>query len=176
MAYYFVVAVALISCGGIENNDTEWDNVVWDVSPLNIVMYVQDNQGNDLLCSSVANNIIDDNIYVEYQDSIYYLNTSIASAQSEVTFDSGSIDTKAYRAVFTGINLTQYGNDCVLVFGEFDGTEDWDDSFEIYWGDGTKDIISFERDFEWDKDGSPKVVSSALYLNNTKMDDLVIVK
>ncbi|MFR9502819.1 MAG: hypothetical protein SNH73_00015 [Rikenellaceae bacterium] len=166
-----VVTTALVGCDETINNDIEWD-----VAPLNINMYVQDNQGNDLLSPSAANNIIDDNIYIEYQDSTYYLNAQFEEASTEITFDSSTPNTRAYRAVLTGITIAKYGNDYVLVFGEFDGAKDWNDSFEIYWGDGTKDTISFERDFEWDKDGSPTVVSSALYLNNMKMDELIIVK
>ncbi|MFR9620636.1 MAG: hypothetical protein SNH63_05375 [Rikenellaceae bacterium] len=166
-----LVATTLISCDGIVG-----DGMEWDVYPLNIKIYVQDMQGNDLLSPSSANNIIEDNIYIEYQDSTYYLNAPYEEILAPVEFDSGTTSTRAYLAVLTGVEIVKYGNDYMLEFGEFDGARDWNDSFAIFWGDGTKDVISFERDFEWSKDGSPKVVSSALYLNNMKMDELIIVK
>ena len=137
----------------------------WDVYPINIDIYVQDSEGNDLLSSSNANNILKDSIYVAYDGLEFPLGKDM----------SEEVMTRAYMAVLSGLKLLKYGNEHYLTFGEFDGAKDWDDTFEIYWGDNSKDVIRFQRDFEWAIDGSPKIKSEALYLNGKKVEDKMVI-
>lgn len=83
--------------------------------------------------------------------------------------------TRAYFSVLSGLKLGNYENDNYLIFGEFEGTEDWNDSFEIHWGDGSSDKISFTSDFEWDNDGLPKISNSAVYYNDIKVEDKLVI-
>lgn len=156
-----LITISLCSCDELPfGND-----VIWDVSPVEVNIYVQDSQGNDLLSSSFEGNILKDSIYVEYGG----IKFPIGVDMSEETM------TRAYLAVLTGLKLRKYGNENYLSFGEFDGTKDWNDVCSIHWGDGTSDNIRFVRDFKWALDGSPKVKESAFYLNNEKVKGKIII-
>ncbi|MFI3321778.1 MAG: hypothetical protein R3Y50_04575, partial [Rikenellaceae bacterium] len=117
------------------------------------------------LSPSNPDNILEDEIKIVYNGMEFPLGVDM----SEQTMS------KAYLAILSGLDLGKYGNDYYLIFGEFDGANNWNDSFEIYWGDGTSDKISFTRNFKWDNNGNPDISNEALYLNNKKVEDKLII-
>ena len=155
-----VAFVALCSC-----ENTIPGNKVWDISPLNIQMYVQDTEGNDLLSPDFEGNILDDSIYVTYHD----LKCPLGVDMSEETM------TRAYLAVLIGLHYHAWNGENRLVFGEFDGAQDWDDSLKIHWGDGSSDEISFTHNFSWAIDGSPKISNQKLFLNGKEVKDKLLI-
>ncbi len=160
-----LVNVLFISCEKEPHNHNNNNGMIWDVTPLNVIIYVQDSDGNDLLSPQFSDNILDDDIYVTYNDMKFPLGVDMSSETMS----------RAYLAVLSGLHHSKYGNDYYLIFGEFDGATDWNDSFVIHWGDGTEDKIVFQHDFEWSADGSPDFVSSALYLNDKKVENKLII-
>lgn len=161
-----LVVATLFGCD-VEDGKEHKDNMIWDVMPININISVQNRDGEDLLSPLCKDNILQDSIYVSYDGLKFPLGEDMSSQTMS----------RAYLAVLSGLSLSKYGNDYILIFGEFDGAKDWNDSFVINWGDGSYDTISFTRDFEWGSDGAPKITNSALYLNNKKVEEeLVIIR
>ncbi len=152
------MTITLVSCSKMKT---------WDISPVNIRIYVEDTNGNNLLSPLSKNNILEDEIYVTYDNIKFPLGVDMSEEAM----------TRAYFAVLDGLKVYEINNEPYLIFGEFDGAKNWDDSFEIHWGDGTKDKIRFTRDFKWKINGKPKITNSNTYLNDKKVEDkLVIVK
>lgn len=139
------------------------NDMIWDIYPVNISFYVQDREGNDLLNPTTEGNILKNDIKVLYNGEEY-------------PRDKDMSKTRAYLAVLSGLKTDKYGNDYLLIFGEFDGAKDHNDSFTIDWGDGTQDRISFIHRFEMGNN-EPKTYLTEVYLNRKKMEEgFTIVK
>ncbi|MFI3321779.1 MAG: hypothetical protein R3Y50_04580 [Rikenellaceae bacterium] len=138
----------------------------WDIAPIYITIYAEDTKGNDLLSESNSNNILENDIKVVYNEMEFPLGEDMSEQTT----------TKAYLATLSGLSLRGQGDGNYLLFGEFDGAKSWDDTFEIYWGDGTSDEIKFTRDFRWKVNGNPDISNDNVYFNGVKAKEDVIIK
>ncbi|MFI3240540.1 MAG: hypothetical protein R3Y22_08140 [Bacteroidales bacterium] len=144
------VSITLSSCKG---------GVDWDIAPVTLQIYVQDSDGNDLLNENTPNNILSNDIKVTYNDEEYRVTSE----------DEEEILNRAYLAHFYGLELTRtISGEYYLFFGEFNGTDDWDESLILDLGDGNTYNITFEHDITWLL-GYPKI-SNKYYLDNKKQD------
>ncbi len=121
-----IVAAAVLSANSCR---------IIDYSPINLRLQVQDSEGKDLL--DPAN------------DNSWLLGTTITFRGIIVDLDETNItvpETKEYGPVeYQGFRLEK-GADCwELVFGEFDGGDEYDDSFFISWPDKTYNSIDYSR-------------------------------
>ena len=82
------------------------------------------------------------------------------------------IPTKVYMPRFSGLELLNQreGGRWFLRFGEFDGSQNHNDTFTLKWPDGTQDVITFHRTIM-----TPLIVVDAWRLNVKKVDQLPIV-
>lgn len=112
-----------------------------DWSPLIMGVYVNDAEGNTLLDTTSDRCIDLSKIVVTYNGEQYTLPERYLSAQRLY-----------YLAVFQGVYLSHDGKGVpYLRIGEWARDEKWNNcEVEIAWGDGTKDILSFSHNYEWD--------------------------
>lgn len=147
-----LLAITFSSC---ENNNM----VIWDIYPVTIQIYVQDSEGNDLLNEDTPNNILSDDFKITYKNEEYRLTSE----------DEDETLNRAYLAQFSGIELrSTIDGIYYLTFGEFDGTDDWNEFLYLDLGDGEINNINFKHDYNW-IDGAP-VITNEYYLNAQKQD------
>ena len=106
-----------------------------DYTPINLRVQVQDSEGKDLL--DPAN------------DNSWLLGTTITFRGIVVELDETNItvpETKEYGPVeYQGFRLEKMSDCWELVFGEFDGGDEYDDSFFISWPDKKYSVIDYSR-------------------------------
>lgn len=119
------ISIAAIFCA---TGCTELRCVDW--SPVEVVIFVPDSDGNDLLDPS-SDAFIGDKIKISWKGEDY--------AWHE--------ETKAYEATFYGlrISLNEYYGRYNVVFGELPGEKDYDDDFIISFPDGSASTIHYDR-------------------------------
>ena len=165
-----VPILLLCSCG-----DDEEDELIWDMAPVNVMIHIQDNDGNNLLSPSVSGNLQGKKIVAEYQGEEYELNWNASKG------------TRFYMPFFSGLTLqagyTQSGdhfepdqNKNYLSFGEFDGAQNQDITISLNI-DGYPDpwVISVAHRIKW-KGNTPQVTNTTS-LNGKVMpyDEIIIV-
>lgn len=144
--YLFLLAIALVSAGCSEGGilpDDDYPVVDW--YPVNVILTVQDGNGNDLLDPSREDTFAHGTT-LAFKGETYgvqsILNTTAA----------GQAQTKMYLARMRGLQLTQgqvwfseeEQRTCYyLVFGEIDGASDMDEDLYIKWPDGSEDVIHY---------------------------------
>ena len=106
-----------------------------DWAPINLRVQVQDSEGNDLLDPE--------------NDNTWLLGTTISFRGITVDLEETNItepESKEYGPIiYSGFRLEK-GVDCwELVFGEFDGGDEYDDTFMINWPDRTFSYIEYTR-------------------------------
>ena len=115
------------SCSSIVPKEIDW-------IPINLKVEVQDESGKDLLDPENGNS--------------WLSGTTIHFRGIVVDLDEDSIsepETKALPPIYSGFRLEK-GRDCYqLVFGEFDGGSNYDDTFQINWPDGKVSLIHYKR-------------------------------
>ena len=106
-----------------------------DYTPINLRVQVQDNEGKDLL--DPAN------------DNSWLLGTTITFRGIIVELDETNItvpETKEYGPVeYQGFRLEKMSDCWELVFGEFDGGDEYDDTIFISWPDKKYSVIDYSR-------------------------------
>ncbi len=162
LMFILLATMGLFGCSEEHKNDP----IEIDFAPISISFTVQDRAGNDLLSPQYENNILSDSIYIVYDNMKFPLGVDM----SEQT------QTRAYYAPLSGLEHSKFGNDYYFTFGSFNGDQNWDDTFEVHWGDGSSDKISFIRSFYWESDGSYQIGDLILILNNKHMDNLNIIR
>ncbi len=102
-----------------------------DIAPVIYRLKVVDEQGNNLLNPARENAIDISEIIAQYQGNDYQCQTP----------------TRAYKPHFNGLQLeSHHSGEWILTFGEFSGTSDYEDEkLTILWGDGSSDIITYNR-------------------------------
>lgn len=101
-----------------------------DWAPVNLYIYVSDNEGNDLLDPD-GTEFIAGMLSVEFKGSSYMRKPS----------------SKAYLAILDGFELKQDAHGVWFVqFGEIDGAAEYDDDIIVRWSDEDKDIIHYTCD------------------------------
>ncbi len=156
-------AMSVSSCDLLNRGD-----MIWDIYPVEYMVRLLDSDGNDLLDPLNENRIDVYAIEATYKGKVYLVSDGIIPV------------TKAYMPHFGGLTISDYPRygdkveGAVLVFGELDGAKSYDnEELRIDWGDGTYDVVSFDRDFQWGRNGSPKV-EHKWFLNGREYPDAVI--
>mgnify|MGYP007101857591 CR=1 FL=1 len=153
-----MLAVCLFAACG--NNE----DIIWDVAPINLNIYITDSEGHDLLDSTFQDNLIND-LTVNYQEKTYPVMTERQYYAKE---------TRYYMPHFSGLMLRQNWNtkrDFRLVFGEFPGDEDIDKlDITLNLPDGRQTILSFKNSFRWKSNGKPNK-KTVFYLDGQELKD-----
>lgn len=122
-----IIAIAALSAGSCMK--------IIDWVPFNLRVRVQDSEGKDLLDPD--------------NDNSWLLGTTITFRGIVVDLDETDItvpDTKEYGPIeYQGFRLEKMSDCWELVFGEFDGGTEYDDTFFITWPDNTSDYIEYSR-------------------------------
>lgn len=141
--------------------DEKYDYVIWDVSPINFTIMVDDKYGNDLLDTTCVEDIIYD-ISIEYDDSTYVFNPA---------------KSRYYMPSFNGMTYryNEYLKRGVIYFGEFDGAENCSRDIIIKWHDGTEDTLSYYN--YCDQSGSELEITRKYYVNGVEVSgNFVFIK
>lgn len=102
----------------------------WDIVPGTISIIVKNATGDNLLDPDFEGNILDNEIYVEYDGETY-------------TLDENAVETRAIPAIWYGLRYAEAAKR--LWFGQFSTGADYrGEIFTINWGDGTSDEIKFD--------------------------------
>jgi len=144
--------------------------MIWDFSNYSIVFHVVDSEGNNLLDSVVAGNILDNDINVTYREKVY--NKTVEQPLYYVKPQATYVLPLALRLEpYIWEDPTVY-----LTFGEFapdhfnsDLDEDgWHgETFTIDWGDGTQDEVKFDLYLTWKRFGKCEPTThKAVWLND----------
>lgn len=140
-----------------DNNEDPVLPPIYDVSPVEFYIYVQDEDGHDLLNSATKGNILEQGIKAVYDNKEFKLNEL-------------PLRTRYYMPTFYGLRTVEDKDGRYsLFFGEFDGAQDWDyTSFSVDWGDGTTDHFGFENTN--DSKNSGINIERSFFLNNEVHD------
>lgn len=116
-----------------------------------------------MTCSTQNNsmNILDEEIYLIYDNEIYEL-------KLEGPYYT---QTRYYMPFFYGFAVLDRNDTYKLSFGEFDSTRPLDDSFKIYWGDGSMDEVEFSHKFETDGTGKSTINETTIWLNGAQVEN-----
>ncbi len=131
-----MLTMTFVAC----SNDDDEGTMIYDWPGINICFYVQDAQENNLLDTTVANNIIDAPVQVQYNGKTY---------DKDVVVNEHS--TRAYLATLHGLT-TQKDKDgrLYLNFGELQGDDTYvNEPITIQWGDGTYDTVTMNSKIVW---------------------------
>ena len=146
-------------------------DVIWDIAPVEFSIFITDGEGNDLLDSTLQNNLVKD-ITVSYQGEVYPVMTEREYHEKQYN------QTRAYMPHFYGLILRQYwshktftNGNFELVFGEFNGEENIDKrEITLNLPDGRQAILSYKNSFKWKSNGDPKK-STVFYLDGQELKD-----
>lgn len=155
---YVISMFTLILFSGCDNDNE--DVLIWDICPVVYTIQIMDHNGNDLLNPATPNSLDYTTIKAIYKDNDYQCKEE----------DSGK--TKAYMPRFYGLirSKNQNAGPYLLKFGELEGSTSYkDEVLTLVYEDGSSDIISFNRDFRWDKKGNPDV-KEQWFLNGKQVE------
>ncbi len=156
---YLKLTAAVAICGSMLSCASAGDDVIWDIAPIEVQIYVNNADGENLIDPDAVEGLFSvDKITAEWKGETY----SISSEES-------GPKTKAYMPVFSGLTLKadSFGK-WRLCFGELDGQENIDnEKLVIHWGDGNSDTITIFNKFKWKANGNPSI-TRRFYLNGEK--------
>ena len=141
LKYIILSLVSLILCSfSCEGTD---DVSIKDFSPVELKLYVMNDEGYNLLDASTENNLLSNEIKAINNGLAYHLDTTIIEEEREVV--------PVNAATFYGLKLMKDKNDEVYVcIGEFDGGRSFDNEIvTLDWGDGTYSTIKFDSRVSW---------------------------
>ncbi len=125
---FFILTAVLLSSG--------CDRMIWDFITPNVSILVQNADGDNLLDPAFESNILDDEIYAEYNGDIYPLANHTRESYPR------------WEGLRAGIDEWNRSSPITLLFGEFSPSRGDNgyhgETFTVYWGDGTKDEITFD--------------------------------
>lgn len=102
------------------------DDINVDWYPVELMIYVQDQNGTDLL-NPATTGCIAEGTSVAFMGSLY----------------TEPFETRTYRATLHGFSFREDQYGWYLYFGEIDGAMDFDEDIVITWGDGSVDTIHY---------------------------------
>ena len=144
-----LVAMALTmgftSCNKNED-DNDYDFIIGDFSPLEVLMVVQNADGQNLFDPNTPNNFVGDTIVAEWMGKKYVADTLRC------------MQTREYIGYMYGLVRVQTESDSIpaLYFGEISGHEFYDDApITIHWPDSSSDVVSITASYKWDEKKSP---------------------
>lgn len=155
---FMLLAVCLFAACDNNNGD-----IVWDIYPINLNIFITDSEGHDLLDSTFQDNLIKD-ITVNYQEKTYPVMTEREYYEKE---------TRAYMPYFYGLLLKSVNaqTQAYLTFGEFAGDESIDKrEITLNLPDGLQTVLSYKNSFKWKSNGSPKI-NTVFYLDGQELKD-----
>lgn len=157
--YFLIIAmvVAFASC-----NDEE--DVIWDISAIEVFFEVEDALGNDLLQNEDVRAELLESVTMKYNGVVYPITMNRYTS-------------RYYLPTFYGIALYKpYDkSNYVISAGEFDGAIQTDrTSFTITWSDGTTDVVSYSN--HCTTQGTSINIDRKFYLNGIQMEGNTIKK
>ncbi len=125
------------SCEGVE------DVAIKDFSPVELKLYVMNEEGYNLLDASTDNNLLGNNIKAINNGLAYSLDTSTIEEEREAQ--------PVNAATFYGLKLMKDKNgEPYVCIGEFDGGRSFDNEIvTLDWGDGSYSTIKFDSRVSW---------------------------
>ena len=161
----------LTGCSTYEKEEED-DGMIWDFVNLSVPILVTDADGNNLLDKESPDNILENDIKAIYRDETY----------QRLSFEQSAVRFNMPEPLGLRTTVRKYSNDktmIILTFGGFSPESNHhNESFTIYWGDGTSDIIKFDFYIIWENKKNPQV-HSKFYLNDqewNKGGPITIVK
>jgi hypothetical protein len=162
-----VMIPLFISCDKEENDD---DFVVVDFVPIEFLIHIVNEQGEDLLNPDTEGSIVDEDIRMIYNGKEYSLQE-----------DSQEAATRYYLPRFYGLRVSKieyedspYYNKYFLYIGEFDGAKDCENcTVKVICGDGSYDTFSYSNKMKRDKKGMLDSIRH-FYHNGKLQEDCVI--
>ena len=130
--------LTLFSCGG--KDDGKDDYIISDWYPIEFEIYVEDENGGDLL-DKTSPDYVGEKLSLVYNDFVYKIEDNIS---------------KDYKPEFQGLIINEKGGRYCLYFGELEGFSNYDDDFVIKWEDGREDVIHFYRKITGSLDADDK--------------------
>lgn len=119
-----------------EEEDNVCADVLADLAPIMMYVYVQNDKGADLLNPNTESSIDVSAISLQYKDKNYSVNKGYSTT------------TRAYMASFNGVTLkVDSQGKYFLSIGEWNADDDAEyTEISLDWGDGTKDTFGFTND------------------------------
>ena len=142
-----LVAMALTmgftSCNKNED-DNDYDFIIGDFSPLEVLMVVQNAEGQNLLDPNTPNNFVGDTIVAEWMGEKYVADTlKYMQTRENIGYMYGLVYVK-----------TKADSVPALYFGSVSGHESYDDTpITIHWPDSSVDVVSITASYEQDEKG-----------------------
>lgn len=98
------------------------DDIIWDIAPAEIIIHLQDRNGNDLLDPTFEGNLVGEPMEVVWDGKSY------PAIWTEEEYKNDEFGTRAIISIFRGLLWTgiwdyKPGYRYALQFGEFDGEE-----------------------------------------------------
>lgn len=115
LLYCFFITFALFVFSGCGNDD----DIIWDISPAQIVVRLVDRDGNNLLDPNVRGNWVNSSLSMAYDDVVYPAIWNI----NDLTGFSRAYLANFYGLVWPGMWGTNASSSYVLKFGEFQGED-----------------------------------------------------
>lgn len=166
ITFFLVLAYCLSGCDSLDPKDDD-DFIIWDFVCHSITMRVTDASGNNLFGAQNLTGPWKEEPYVMYNNKRFDLKLEHPQYRG---------DTRALPPGFLELYLMKNKEDeYFLCFGEFSPTSDYyGEPFTIYWGNGSKDEITFDLYITWKSKREP-IVHCNLYLNGKPVADTLYI-
>ena len=141
MKYIKITIILLPILAGCSNEDDPLKGMDWDTIPAQVTIEVKDADGN-LLFSDGALDCDNLSTTISY---IYDGKTlPMYDCKPEYSDNGKSPKSRYFMPTFYGVYVDYYSVEYPRIrFGEFDGTENHNETFTINWPDGTHNKIEF---------------------------------
>lgn len=139
--YFFILSLAFMACS--KEKESHW---LIDWTPIKMCIYVQNDDGQDLLNPQSESAIDIDNITIDYEGESFTVKKGYSLPNGIDT------TTRTYAAYFDGITL-EVNSDGVyyLSIGEWNGDDKRDyTTVTLHWGNGASDTFGFTSDYDYD--------------------------
>ncbi|NDV84093.1 hypothetical protein [Bacteroides sp. 51] len=161
ISFFLLLSFVLTGCDNLDPDDD--DDIIWDFLCHSIPMQVTDADGNNLFSAETPGGPWEQPPYVIYKDKKFDL------YQGDPQYKDR---TRELPPSFLELYLMKNTeNEYYLCFGEFSPSSNYyGQPFTIYWGDGSKDEITFDLYITWKSKREPTVHHN-IYLNGKPVTD-----
>lgn len=153
-SFLFALSALLLLAG------CDGGSMIVDWYPVEMKIYLQDAEGNDLFAPQSKG-------YCR-ADSITFLGNTYFEVADEEPWPAS----RAYLARLDGYRYLWGADGNILVFGEIDGARDYDDDITIYWSDGRRDVVHYRC---WNHNELRGSVRREWKLNGKKCDSPITI-
>jgi hypothetical protein len=156
---------SLLLLAACNSNINIQDDRIWDFSNPDVVFFIRNAAGENLLDPNVEGNILDNEITVEYDDQIYGLNGAGTRANKDVWY---GLRVEPYSDVLDDTPVLKFGEFRTSTHSDFRG-----EAFTLNWGDGTSDEVKFDLYVTWKGLGNKRepTVHKKIWLNGKLQSD-----